>query len=143
MTAGSGAPTERELFVDTSAWYPIVVSDHPQHARLAGALRARVEHGVKVVTTSLILAETHALLLRRVSRDVALRFAETVAQPPNDIVPCSAELETMARTQWLTRFADQRFSLADGVSFAVMTQRGITQALTLDQHFATAGFVMV
>jgi predicted nucleic acid-binding protein len=33
--------------------------------------------------------------------------------------------------------------LADAVSFAVMTDRGIADALTLDHHFAVAGFSMV
>ena len=41
---------------------------------------------------------------------------------------------------WLARYDDQGFSFADAVSFAVMTERGIRDALTLDHHFVVAGF---
>ena len=41
---------------------------------------------------------------------------------------------------WLARYDDQGFSFADAVSFAVMTERGIREALTLDRHFVVAGF---
>lgn len=41
---------------------------------------------------------------------------------------------------WLARYDDQDFSFADAVSFAVMTERGIREALTLDHRFAVAGF---
>ena len=54
-----------ELFVDTSAWFPLLLSRHPQHAHLAGIIRGRVAAGERMVTTNLVLAETHALLLYR------------------------------------------------------------------------------
>jgi len=45
-----------------------------------------------------------------------------------------------AQREWLERFDDQDFSLTDAVSFAVMTKRGIREALALDRHFCVAGF---
>ena len=95
------------------------------------------------MTTNLVLAETHVLLLRRAGRDVALTFAHRVRQPPNSIEYSSAEREALAFSDWLERFNDQHFSLADAVSFVVMTELEIHEALALDQHFATAGFIVV
>ena len=132
-----------ELFVDASAWYPLLVRRLPQHAAVAAALQDAVRQGARVVTTNLVVAETHALLLRRTSRDAALAFARGVAAPPNVIVRSSAELERVAVTDWLERYDDQDFSFADALSFAVMTERGISDALTLDPHFAAAGFRVV
>ena len=129
-----------EVFVDTSAWYPLIVARHPDHARLGTALRELIHDHRRLVTTNLVVAETHALLLRRVGRAAALTFVQTVDEPPNVVVRSSRELEAAAERNWLARYDDQDFSLADAVSFAVMTDRGIREALTLDRHFAVAGF---
>jgi predicted nucleic acid-binding protein len=139
MVPGSGASVA-ELFVDTSAWYPAIVASHPDHAAVAAALHDAVRAGARLVTTNLVVAETHALLLHRAGRQVALTFARTVLEPPTVLVWSTVELERRALEDWIARYHDQDFSLADAVSFAVMKSRGISQALTHDRHFATAGF---
>ena len=55
----------------------------------------------------------------------------------------SADLVTAAVSAWLERFRDQRFSLADAVSFEVMSQDSLEQAFAFDRHFRTAGFEML
>lgn len=132
-----------ELFVDTSAWYPIADLDHPDHGRLARALREQIDAGVRIVTTNLVLAESHALILRRIHRAAAPAFLAAVREPPNVVVFSTPELEAAAERDWLAAFEDQRFSLTDAVSFAVMTERGTDAALALDRHFRTAGFVAI
>jgi len=129
-----------ELFVDTSGWYPIAVRDHPDHEPLAEALRERVTAGWRVVTTNLVVAETHALLLRRVGRGAALDFVREARREPLVVVDSTADLEREAIRDWLVPYDDQPFSLVDAVSFAVMTERGISDALALDRHFTVAGF---
>jgi predicted nucleic acid-binding protein len=131
------------LYIDTSAWYPLADPAHPEHERLAATLKERVQRGTRIVTSNLVLAETYVLLLRRAGRDVALTFLQIVRQPPNSIEHSTGEREQAALRDWLMRFEDQDFSLTDAVSFAIMTELGIRDALTLDRHFATAGFVVV
>jgi len=130
----------REIFVDTSAWYPLLLRRHPQHETVSGALRRRVSSGDRIVTTNLVLAESYALLLYRGHRAAALTFLDAVRQTPNEVVTSSPELEHQALIEWLEPHDDQDFSFTDGVSFAVMRDRGIERALTLDKHFSTAGF---
>lgn len=132
-----------EIFVDTGAWYPLADPHHPDHAAVASELTERVRAGIRIVTTNLVVAETHALLLRRVGRDGALRFFREVCREPLLVEPSTPGLERRAAEEWLARFEDQDFSLADAVSLTVMADRGITDCLTLDRHFATAGFIMV
>ena len=55
----------------------------------------------------------------------------------------SAELVTAAVSAWLERFRDQRFSLADAVSFEVMSRDGLEQAFAFDRRSRTAGFEML
>ncbi len=132
-----------ELFVDTSAWYVLALSSAVEHRKVAGELRHRIERGARIVTTNLVVAETHALLLRRTSRETALTFVREVWRAPNIVVTSSPEDEQSAVTDWLEKFDDQLFSLTDAVSFAVMADRRIREALALDHHFAVAGFVVV
>jgi uncharacterized protein len=129
-----------EVFVDTSAWYPLLLRKHPDHERLAAELRALVKRGRRVVTTNLVVAETHALAMRRIGAEAALTFVQTVAEPPNVVVHSTADLEVKAVRSWLERYDDQDFSFTDAVSFAVMTERRIDEAMTLDHHFEVAGF---
>ena len=136
-------PVAAELFVDTSAWYPIAVPNHPDHRVLADALTAAVRRSGRVVTTNLIVAETYALLLARTRREAALAFLRVVRQSPNEVVSATPDLEDRAITHWLERYEDHDFSFADAVSFEAMTGRGIREVLTLDHHFSAAGFAMV
>ena len=53
------------------------------------------------------------------------------------------ERASAAIDQWIRLFPDQTFSLADAVSFLVMAELGIDEALALDRHFRTAGFSTV
>jgi predicted nucleic acid-binding protein len=131
-----------ELFVDSSAWYPIARSGHPDHAALAAQLRARIAAGARIVTTNLVLAESHALILARAGSAAALRFLTEVRSPPNEIVSSDADIEARAIGVWLNTYADHAFSLTDAVSFEVIKSRRIRDVLTLDKHFVVAGFTI-
>lgn len=131
-----------EVFVDATIWYGAADPRRVEHMVSAQVLRDAVQEGRRLVTTNLVIAEAHALLLNRVHRSVALAFVRTVRKPPNVVVHSTPELEDRALVEWIERYHDQSFSLADAVSFAVMADRGIEEALTLDRHFAAAGFRM-
>jgi len=131
------------MFVDTSAWYEATRPSAPHHTAVADHVRRLVTNGIRLVTTNLVVAETHALILRRVGRVPALAFARTAGEPPNVVVSSVPELEARAIADWLEPYADQDFSLTDAVSFAVMRERRIDTALTFDRHFAAAGFRMI
>jgi predicted nucleic acid-binding protein len=130
----------RELFVDTSGWYPALVRTNSAHAVVAAALETAVREGLRLVTTNLVVAETHALLLSRVGRAAALAFLKGVDQAPTVVVGSDSVLEAKALANWIERYDDQDFTLTDVVSFTVMKERRIELALGLDRHFVVAGF---
>lgn len=57
-----------------------------------------------------------------------------------EIVPASRELLDRA-LEIYHQHADKKWTLTDCVSFAIMRERKITEALTGDKHFEQAGFV--
>ena len=94
-----------------------------------------------IVTTDLVLAETQALLARRLRPAAALEFTRRLTARPHRIVWNDHET-TVRALAWLQRFADRALSMTDAVSFAVMEARGIREAFTFDRAFEDAGFVV-
>jgi predicted nucleic acid-binding protein len=129
-----------EFFIDTSAWFPLLAADHPRHVEFVALARRLTTLRLRPVTTNLVAAETHALLLSRKGRRRALTGYGALLRGVDVVVHSTPELEAAARRDWLERYDDQDFSLADAVSVAVMRARRIDEVLTLDRHFAAAGF---
>lgn len=129
------------LFLDTSGWLAALSPRESRHDAALAVYRAGIQRGDRLVTTNLVLAEMQILVSRARDAGEALRFLDAVyADPSHEVVHVSRELERAAIDRWLRRFADQRLSLADATSFEVMREQRIRQVLTLDAHFALAGF---
>lgn len=93
-----------------------------------------------LVTTMWVLVEVGDALSAGVNRDLFLRFMDSLsAQPEWEMVAASKEWFERGLELFRAR-ADKDWSLTDCISFAVMKQRGITDALTHDHHFEQAGF---
>ena len=132
------------VFLDASAW---VASGNPKeehHQEARETRSALVDGGATLVTTNLVLAEVHALVIRARGGAAGLRLLDIVyADPRYAVVHVDREIESAAVDRWLRVFGDQPFSLCDAASFEIMRREGIRQAFTLDHHFAVAGFTML
>ncbi|MGH2610558.1 MAG: type II toxin-antitoxin system VapC family toxin, partial [Tepidiformaceae bacterium] len=121
MTHAGSSRFRRDIFVDSSAFFALatVRSDHFPSARriLERAEAARFP----LVTSSYILAEAHALLVNRVSRQAGLEFLEFVDRSTITVV-WPGEAHFVAARQIIDRYADKDFSLTDAISFVVMEQ---------------------
>lgn len=128
-------------FLDTSGWFAALSPKEASHRAARKVYASWIEGGVRLVTTNLVIAEMHILITRFRGGDDGVRFLDSVHQDAtHDVVFVDRKLERAAIDHWLRRFADQRLSLADAVSFEVMRARGIKQVLALDAHFTLAGF---
>jgi predicted nucleic acid-binding protein len=126
------------VFVDTSAIYALlVVTDefHPRARDTFSALRAR---DARLMTTSYVLVESHALLQRRVGMDAVTAFRQSFA-PLLDVVWVGAPLHEQGLDDLAAR-GRTSVSLVDAVSFAAMRATGSDTAFTYDGHFAAEGF---
>ncbi len=131
------------LFVDSAAWIALL---HRRDQAYPAASIAWSEAGAArrpLVTTSLVVAETHAFLVNRVGVEPARAFLDAVLPLPSILTVHPDAQLLAAGARWLERFREAPFSLTDAVSFEVMTREGVTEAFTFDQHFATAGFSVV
>ncbi len=128
-------------FLDTSGWFAALSPRESSHDAALATYRQWLERGVVLLTTNLVVAEMQTLLCRYRGPKEGLRFLDSLYQDAgHQVVFVDRELERVAVDRWLRRFDDHPLSLADAVSFEVMRTHGIRTALTLDSHFATAGF---
>ena len=134
----------RVVFLDTSAWLAALSAREERHEEVVECYSGLVQSGARLVTTNMVLSEMHALVVRRRGPAHALELLDLVHDDPShELVVVDEALHASAINRWLRRFADQEFSLTDAVSFETMRQGAISDALTLDPHFAVAGFRML
>lgn len=94
------------------------------------------------LTHSYVLAEFLPLCnSRRLNRAAYLAFAaELLDSPVIELVWVDEALHRAAFALVLAR-QDKTYSLCDAVSFVLMRERGISEALTTDKHFEQEGFL--
>src|SRR5215813_4895177 len=99
----------RRVFVDTGAFYAALNSkdQHPQPA--TGFFTWAVEKAWRLLTSNFIVAETHALVLTRLGRDLA---ADGLHDVPADVIRVTEQDEAKAK-QIIFRYRDKEFSYYD------------------------------
>lgn len=127
------------MLLDTSGLLCFLHQDEPQHAR---AVELFGSANNSLLTHNYILAELIALaLIRGFSRSIVLLYTLELLDNPNvQLVWVSESLHREAMNLLLAR-QDKTYSLCDAVSFVLMRERGILEALTTDKHFEQEGFV--
>jgi uncharacterized protein len=126
------------VFVDTSAFYALLVRTDRAHARVRAAFTAQLDARRPLRTTSFVIVETLALLQHRVGLAAARDFDEDIL--PVVRVDWVDEMLYRHGADRLWREDRRRLSLVDCVSFEFMAREGIGTALAVDPDFAGAGF---
>ncbi len=131
-------PGRSQAFVDTGAYYALTDAKDPNHTA-ARSIATRVgKERWRLFTTNMILAETHALVLARVGRGVALRVLQEIDRSAVTVVRVTPDDENRAR-EILVTYDDKNFSLTDATSFVVMERLSTPYAFTFDKNFHQYG----
>jgi uncharacterized protein len=95
----------------------------------------------RILTSDWVLMEVADALAESESRSRVREFVLHLWQfPACEIVPASRELLDRA-LELYHQHTDKKWTLTDCVSFVIMRERNVTEALTGDRHFEQAGFV--
>jgi predicted nucleic acid-binding protein len=125
------------IFIDTV--YIIALSNrrdqyHEQASKLVSQYK-----GYLMVITDAVLLEVGNALAHSHRQEAAEAIEEILTSDDVEVVHLTPDLFKRGFTMYRT-FQDKAWSLVDCLSFVVMLDRGITDALTTDHHFEQAGF---
>jgi len=127
----------KAAFADTFYFLALINRRDPCHQRAVAASRTA---GLSLLTTEFVLLELADALCKPPLREevsAICRLVET--DPAFRLARATTELFARGRRLYAKR-ADKNWSLTDCISFVVMQDEGVRDALTGDQHFEQAGF---
>jgi uncharacterized protein len=126
------------VFVDTSAFLIMLNGSDAEHIVALTAWNDVVRQGRPLVSTNYVVVETVALVQRRLGMTAVQLLLDRLL-PAIEIKWVEPGLH--AEATLALRTANLRdLSLVDCVSFAVMRQLGISEAIAFDHHFDDQGF---
>ena len=129
-----------EVFLDASYAIALSAPRDALHARAVAHARLLAANRTPIVTTRAVLLEIGNGLANRLRRAAAIQLLSSIETDKLiEIVPLSTDLYAKAVDLYRDR-PDKDWGLVDCASFVVMSERGITEALTADEHFEQAGF---
>ena len=124
-------------FVDTN-FLLALINDRDEHHDNAVAL-ADQYRGLSLVTTDAVLLEVGNGLARGFRHEAVALFEELETSAEAEIVRLDPEIFNAALALYKSHL-DKEWGMVDCVSFVVMRERQIPDALTSDKHFVQAGF---
>jgi hypothetical protein len=124
-------------FADTFYFLAVLNRRDPAHEEALGFYGNSSLH---IMTTEWVLTEVADATADPATRHNFKRLFELLENDDQvKIVQASHELFRHGLTLYFQR-PDKKWSLTDCISFAVMTENGLKDALTGDRHFEQAGF---
>jgi hypothetical protein len=129
-----------KVFIDSA--YAIALSAvTDQYHQKAEMLAKQIEtSGNALITTRAVVLEIGNALARLRYRNAAIEILDSLEEDPNvEIIPLSEELYDRAMEFYRQR-PDKEWGITDCISFVVMQDYELTEALTTDEHFKQAGF---
>lgn len=129
------------VLADTSALFAFLVGEDANHERALRGLRRVRERGHGLLASSYVLIETYALLGRRVGLE-GIEVFRLRLEPLLSVRWVDAALHDRG-LDLLLRRGRRDLSLVDAVSFQLMRDEGIEEALTFDPDFEREGFSSV
>lgn len=127
----------RRIFVDTSGFVALIVSNDKNHDQARAILNSL--SGARLYTTNFVLAETHAYLIRFVGHGPARSFLRSMDKPGATTFIRVRSMDEVRAKDVIYRHQDKDYSFVDALSFVVMERLGISHAFAFDQHFVQYG----
>ncbi len=130
----------RTIFADTSGWLAIVVKSDLLHEKAVEIYLQLLKSNCKFIVHDAILLEIGNGLSNVKARNTAVKLKENIENSNRvEIISLSSELIEGDWKLYAERL-DKNWGIVDCISFVLMNDLKIAEALTADRHFEQAGF---
>lgn len=129
-----------KLLVDSGAWIALRSRRDQHHAEADDLFRLAISRRIPLVTTNLILAEVHRLILHRAGVEAAAKALERLDASTSVTIRFATAEDHAGAVRWLERLRPRPITYTDAVSFAVIGKMDCSHVLGFDQDFVAAGF---
>lgn len=124
-------------FLDTLYLLALVSTDDAYHQ---AAVAAEKEYCGRLLTTEYVLLELLDAMTTGAQREVGAALVAAIRRDENsEIISASGALFDKGLRLY-EQHRDKQWGITDCISFVVMRDRGLSDALTADHHFEQAGF---
>lgn len=127
-------------FVDTSAFIALFSQADANHAEAEAMFAHAISSRRPLLTSNLVLAEVHRLLLFRAGIRPAAAALDRITSSPSLRLHHATGTDQIRARAWLTKLDDHAITWTDAISFAIMDGSRCRSALTFDRDFWIAGF---
>lgn len=127
-------------FADTSFYVAILNTKDTWHSL---AVQCSRQFRGRLVTTDFVLIELGNWLSRSGDWGAFVKLLAQLRSDPKTLISPASRNAFDHGLDLYERRPDKYWSLTDCISFAVMQQEGLTEALTADHHFEQAGFTIL
>lgn len=128
------------IYIDSGAFLARYLAHDQCHSHAVRYWRELQRSREPCVTSNFVLDETITLLARRTTYAFAAERARVLYGPKSVTILRPDDGDEISAVVLFEKFADQRVSFTDCVSFALMRKHQIKRVFSFDRHFELAGF---
>lgn len=130
----------RSLFADTGYFIALLSQSDALHEKALKLAKALAAKRVELVTTEAVLIETLDGFARYRYRSIAAMLIRELENDSDVEIMTTTTARFKAALELYNDRIDKTWGMTDCISFVVMREKRIKQALTADRHFVQAGF---
>jgi len=128
------------IFLDTGPLLARHVAGDQYHRQAVAGWERLVQSELRLLSSNLVLNEAVTLMAYRAGYPFAVGRARNLIQSPRLVLLRPGEEEELEALVLMEKYADQKVSFTDCISFVLMRKRRVRRVFTFDRHFELAGF---
>lgn len=132
--------SDNKFFWNNSGWVCLFVKSEELHQKSLDLAENQISKKIPFLTSDLVIQETLTLLMARKESDAAKYFWSNVTDSKLIKIERIDEERFSKSGDFFCKQIDQGYSFVDVSSFLLMKELKIRKVVTLDNHFAKAGF---